>query len=110
MASSKQSASITIPADYLEDVRTALVKGIDRDSGMFRIADPVERDSSALMLRRDMAVLDQALVAIGQGHADSRGRHDEQSACAHARGPGQAVRRTTRPPPKLRPAPNGGCA
>jgi hypothetical protein len=66
MASSKQSASITIPADYLEDVRAALTEEVDSDSGALRMADSVERHSSAVILRRRMAVLDQALDATGK--------------------------------------------
>ena len=69
-----QSAGITIPAGYLEDVRSAIVAGIDSDSGMLRAthADVLERSGAGpeedraagvRHLREDMGLLDQVLDA-----------------------------------------------
>jgi hypothetical protein len=57
-------ATVTIPAAYLEDARTALVTEIADDSKSLQ--GRTERDdcaSSALILRRDLRVLDEVLGA-----------------------------------------------
>ena len=69
MARSTESAKLTIPADYLEDARSALIKEIELDGEALRASqadfradghnDPTDRDSSALMLRRDLELLGQ---------------------------------------------------
>ena len=61
---SSSQVTLTIPADYLEDARTALVKEIANDSEMLKAdRDDDERASSALILRRDIQLLDELLDA-----------------------------------------------
>jgi hypothetical protein len=55
------TATIVVPAEYLEDARRALAVEIRDDSAALR--DPSERESSARILRRDVRLLDQLLAA-----------------------------------------------
>jgi hypothetical protein len=62
------SASIKIPADYLADVRSALIGEIAIDADALRVNDAgvcdEDRDSAARILQRDMPLLDALLAAI----------------------------------------------
>jgi hypothetical protein len=78
-----QSAEITIPADFLEDVRSALVAELDDDSDRLRTnqaellsggkdrsenwarATRADRDSAVSFLRNDLRMLDELLGATG---------------------------------------------
>jgi hypothetical protein len=78
-----QSAAITIPADFLEDVRSALVAELDRDSDALRTdqaallssgkdrseswakATRADRDLAVRLLRNDLRTLDELLDATG---------------------------------------------
>jgi 5-methylcytosine-specific restriction endonuclease McrBC regulatory subunit McrC len=62
-STSSEPVRLTIPFDYLEDCRSALVAEIrDKGEQLFR-EEPDERDSTARMLERDMALLQQVLAA-----------------------------------------------
>ncbi|MDQ6729872.1 MAG: hypothetical protein M3022_06145 [Actinomycetota bacterium] len=66
---------IQIPAEYLEDVRSALVKEIHDDSKALRtdqddvlrgsLAGPEDRGAAMRILREDVLLLDQVLDASG---------------------------------------------
>jgi hypothetical protein len=59
------SASILIPADYLEDVRSALVAELANDCDSLRDADnPEDRDADVRLLSQDLHLLQQLLDAI----------------------------------------------
>jgi hypothetical protein len=75
ISSNRSLAKITIPADYLEDVRSALVSGINNDSDALR-SDHQEvldgrgvgredRAAAVRILREDLQLLDQVLDASG---------------------------------------------
>lgn len=62
------SASIEIPADYLADVRSALIAEIADDAKALRVNDAnsysdEDRDSAAKILQRNMPLLDTLLAA-----------------------------------------------
>lgn len=70
----KEPAVITIPADYLEDMRSALVAEVRRDSDMLRANQEeavrlsselgdADRDSAVEALQRDLRALEQLLPA-----------------------------------------------
>jgi hypothetical protein len=61
-AAAAPSASVTIPAGYLEDARRALIAEIHDDGDAMR-RDPSELEGSARILRRDVRLLDQLLGA-----------------------------------------------
>ncbi len=75
MASNEtEPAVITVPADYLEDVRSALVAEIKQDGEMLSdnqedavrlssVPPEVDRDASVEHLRRDIRALEQLLAA-----------------------------------------------
>ena len=75
MGTTTQPAALTIPAKYLEDARSALIKEIELDGEALRAnqadmrghadPDPTDRDAAAILLRNDLAVLDQLLAANG---------------------------------------------
>jgi hypothetical protein len=67
-----QSVTITVPVDYLEDVRSALVAELENDTEALRACQTdlvaekgcrEDRDSSAQHLSHDFGVLDQVLAA-----------------------------------------------
>jgi hypothetical protein len=57
--------AITIPADYLEDCRSALLEEIASDSHALRSASPNDQRSSAVILSRSTRLLDPLLKATG---------------------------------------------
>jgi hypothetical protein len=59
----QSSASVLIPAGYLEDARRAVLAEIHNDSSALKDDDAIDRESSASILRRDMRLLDQILGA-----------------------------------------------
>jgi hypothetical protein len=76
---STQSVEIKIPAEYLEDVRTALIAEIENDSNALETNQEAltsstrnedvgraDRDSSVRLLRADVRLLDQLLDASGE--------------------------------------------
>jgi hypothetical protein len=76
---STQSVEIKIPAEYLEDVRTALIAEIEHDSNALETNQEAltsstrnedvgraDRDSSVRLLRADVRLLDQLLDASGE--------------------------------------------
>jgi hypothetical protein len=78
-APSPKSVAITIPADYLEDVRTALIVEIENDGNALQTNQEAvtsssrkedlgreDRASSVRLLRNDVRLLDQLLDASGQ--------------------------------------------
>jgi hypothetical protein len=86
MATTQQSnpAEITVPAAYLEDVRSAVVAEIVNDSDMLRDnhqsvvdgqfgGDTEDRTSAAATLHRAMGVLDQVLHAAGDTTIEAEG-------------------------------------
>jgi len=93
-SSSSDPVTITIPGDFLEDVRTALIAEIDNDSDAIRAdheevlsADrpewaatcQVDRAAAVRILREDMHLLDQVLQADGDPMVMG-----ERSAVTHA--------------------------
>jgi hypothetical protein len=64
-APSPRPVSITIPADYLEDVRTAVIAEIENDGNALRSANAEDRRSSELILRRSTQLLKPLLEATG---------------------------------------------
>jgi hypothetical protein len=56
-------ATITIPAEYLEDARCALTHEIQDDGEALNGQSPDERPSSTLILKRDMQLLELLLDA-----------------------------------------------
>lgn len=70
--------SITIPAGYLEDVRSAVVVEIATDSDSIRTALTDDRGSSALILERSMRLLDPLLNA--EGDVELRAEDDHISS------------------------------
>ncbi len=73
---SSHPVGLTIPAAYLEDVRTALVAEINSDSEAIRTDQKAvlegssvgseDRGAAVRILREDMQLLDQALSASGE--------------------------------------------
>ena len=59
------SATITIPADYLEDARSAALAEITNDSDALRTANPEDRGMSTVILQRSLRLLDPLLNATG---------------------------------------------
>lgn len=58
---------LTIPAEYLEDARSASIAEVHEDtSRVYTDADTDERDSDMTILRRETQLLDQLLDATGQ--------------------------------------------
>jgi hypothetical protein len=77
-------ATLTIPASYLEDVRTAAIREVVSDSDMLRInhqnvldgkfgGETEDRTSAAAALHRDMGLLDQVLHATGDTTVEAEG-------------------------------------
>jgi hypothetical protein len=76
---SSSQATVTIPAAYLEDVRTALIKEIADDSEALQgRSDSDERGSSLLILCRDMRLLDEVLDATDDIKLTAE--HDQMSS------------------------------
>ena len=78
-APSPKPVAIAIPADYLEDVRTALIAEIENDGNALQTDQEAvrsgsssedvgraDRASAARLLRNDVRLLDQLLDAGGQ--------------------------------------------
>jgi hypothetical protein len=65
-APSPKPVSITIPADYLEDARSAALVEMTNDSDALRTADPQDRDMSTVILQRSLRLLDPLLNATGE--------------------------------------------
>lgn len=75
ITSSRPAVTITIPSDYLEDARSALVREIDDDSNAIRSnhedvlrgsdVGGADRAGSVRILREDIQLLDQVLDASG---------------------------------------------
>jgi hypothetical protein len=69
MPATAQPKTITVPADYLEDVRSALVAEINSDADMLRAnqaeveSGPEDRDCAVRLLHNDLQALDQLLSA-----------------------------------------------
>jgi hypothetical protein len=59
------SATITIPAGYLEDVRSAAIAEVASDSRALHGADAADRGMSELILRRSTRLLNPLLNAAG---------------------------------------------
>ena len=64
-APTPEPAVITIPADYLEDARSAALAEITSDSDALRTADPQDRGMSTVILQRSLRLLDPLLNATG---------------------------------------------
>jgi hypothetical protein len=58
--------AMTIPADYVEDVRTALIEEIEEDGNFLQTSQEQDRTDTARLLRNDVRLLDQLLDASGQ--------------------------------------------
>jgi hypothetical protein len=85
MAISSNHPSLTIPAEYLEDARTAISREIKESAGALRdqqleaIRSPQSAsvDTSAEILRRELALLDDLLVT---GAVTVTAPHDRTSS------------------------------
>jgi hypothetical protein len=64
-APSPRPVSITMPDDYLEDARSAVLAEIASDTDALREVSADDRESSALILRRSVQLLDPLLKATG---------------------------------------------
>jgi hypothetical protein len=71
-------ATITIPAGYLEDARSGALTEIADDTKALRAAAAQDRESSALILRRDVRLLDPLLEATGDTKLSAE--HDNTSS------------------------------
>jgi hypothetical protein len=78
------NATLSIPARYIEDFRSAVIREIMGDSDMLRCnhqsvldgrtgGSPEDRMSAATALRRDMGLLDQVLHATGETTVEAAG-------------------------------------
>ena len=83
------SAEVTIPAGYLEDVRTALVREINSESAAIQTDQesvlegngvaPVDRAAAVRLLHEDMRLIDQVLDATSDTKMTG-----ERDAVSHA--------------------------
>lgn len=77
-APSPKPVSITIPADYLEDFRSAAIAEVANDSDALRSAIAEDRRSSELILRRSTQLLKPLLETTGD--VELQAEHDKTSS------------------------------
>jgi hypothetical protein len=65
-APSPKLVAMTIPADYVEDVRTAVIAEIEEDGNFLQTGQEQDRADTMRLLRNDVRLLDQLLDASGQ--------------------------------------------
>lgn len=65
ISTEQQPAKLMIPAEYLEDARSALVTEVKQDDDALRTADPVDRERSAVILQRHARLLAEVYDATG---------------------------------------------
>jgi hypothetical protein len=74
------SATITIPAGYLEDARSAALAEITNDSDALRTANPEDRVMSTVILQRSLRLAARAITRdpalLAESPANRRGFPD----------------------------------